>query len=398
MELLLQRIMVCIKWRLNERQIRRMLLLALFCIAQLVFFCSYVFTIRHISVTGNTIVPTNFIVEQTSMQIGEQFWSYIGVASRLKALPQIDDASVAFSPGGIVSVVVKERKAIAQIATLDKDFPWVCVDDKGVVLGISNPAIKLPKIRLCYPVRILKSKYPVANMDRVSAEPIKRFLAVHNMCEKLFGNDLIDYEFDKSQMLSANVRVLNATASILIGEGHRFLDKEKAIAGLLITIRKQGKPIKKIDARYDNLVVTFVNPPKSKNNSEKDDNADNGGNSGEDSSEATGNVDSENADRSEDDSSQLGETYEPSSETEDNYGSSDITEEYTSEPYAISESGDIPTESASEQAEEYYGRHVEPNAEPEQSAPDLEIESAPDGLGDEALSDVAPAPVPEIVY
>ena len=241
---------------MSARQLRRLILIALWGVAQCVFLLSYVFVIRSVRVEGSVFVPDKVIISSSSLQKGEYYWSYwlLGLPQRVQRLPQLSTASVRFCPGGAVVIAVKERAAVAQAATGNSLHPWVGVTEEGIILGPADPKkVKLPKIRLCRNVPL---------EGAVASEPIERFMQVQGTCEKVLGSDLLEYQFDSYQSLTVTVKLLGRETPILIGDTKGFAEKDKSLYALLTTLRQEGKAIKKIDMRFSNPVVALLNPPK----------------------------------------------------------------------------------------------------------------------------------------
>lgn len=241
---------------MSARQLRRMVLIVLWGIAQCVFLLSYVFVVRSIQVEGNVFVPKSAIVSSSSLQIGDYYWSYwlLGLPQHVQSMPQLSTASVRFCPGGTVVITVQERAAAAQVATSSSSCPWVSVTEEGIILGPVQPKqAQLPKVRL----------FKGAPLEgRIASEPIERFLQVQPVCEKVLGADLIEYRFDSYQSLTVTAKLLGRDIPILVGDSKTFADKDKTLYALLATLRRDGKPVKQIDVRFSNPVVTLLSPPK----------------------------------------------------------------------------------------------------------------------------------------
>lgn len=241
---------------MSARQLRRMVLIVLWGIAQCVFLLSYVFVVRSIQVEGNVFVPKAAIVSSSSLRIGDYYWSYwlLGLPQHVQSMPQLSTASVRFCPGGTVIITVQERAAAAQVATSNPSCPWVSVTEEGIILGPVQPKqAQLPKVRL----------FKGAPLEgRIASEPIERFLQVQPVCEKVLGADLIEYRFDGYQSLTVAAKLLGRDIPILVGDSKTFATKDKTLYALLATLRRDGKPVKQIDVRFNNPVVTLLNPPK----------------------------------------------------------------------------------------------------------------------------------------
>ena len=249
---------------MSARQLRRLLLIALLGIAQCVFLLSYVFVIHSIEVEGTVLVPREAIISCSSLRTGDYYWSYwlLGLPQQVRQLPQLNTASVRFCPGGKVIISVKEQPAVAQIATGNSLSPWVGVTAEGTVLGPVNAAnCRLPKIRLFR---------GTGSAGRVPLLPMERFLQVQETCERVLGQDIAEYQFDDSYALTVTVKLLGRETPILIGDCRNFSSKDKALYALMVTLRKEGKPIKRIDVRFNNPVVALLNPPKTEKNAETD--------------------------------------------------------------------------------------------------------------------------------
>lgn len=240
---------------MNARQWRRILLISLFGIGQCVFLFAYVFVVRFVKVEGNVYVPSASIVEATSLQVGEYYWSYLlqGLPQRVRQLPALESANLRLCPGGVVLITVQERPAVAQVATGNADSPWAAVAANGAVLGpITGSNSVLPKV-YAYHVIPLTGQVPQEVIDSLSL--------VHPSCKSMFGADLDSYSFDASMRVIVHIKLMGYHTNILLGEAQTIGEKTQLLRALVDSLRQKGAPVKQIDLRFRNAVVAMVAPP-----------------------------------------------------------------------------------------------------------------------------------------
>ena len=240
---------------MSARQWRRILLIALFGIGQCVFLFAYVFVVRFVKVEGNVNVPSSTIVKEASLQVGEYYWSYLlqGIPQRVKSLPYLESASLKLLPGGVVSIAVQEFPAVAQVATGNAKSPWAAVTADGYVLGpVKDNNSALPKVNAYHTIPL---------SGRLPQEVVNDLMLVHPICSELFGADLVSYSFDASERVAVQFILLGHHTNVLLGEAQTLEEKVPLLRALLANLRQKGAPVKQIDVRFRNAVVTLVAPP-----------------------------------------------------------------------------------------------------------------------------------------
>ncbi len=240
---------------MSARQLRRLMLFTLFGVGQCIFLLSYVFLVQKIQVQGNSLVPSSVIISETSLQVGDYYWTYwlLGLPQHVSSIPQLKDASVTFCPGGLVVIEVQERIPVAMVNTSNPRIPWVAVDEQGAILGPCAERGQLPKL-------VVEGGVPVAG--HMAPAPIAAMLTAQSLFAKHFGQELMYYSFDNTGNVSLYVYVLGAPTRVIVGHVDSLEAKSDLVLALVAAVKKDGKPAKRIDVRFAQPVVAPLNPPK----------------------------------------------------------------------------------------------------------------------------------------
>ncbi len=240
---------------MSARQLRRLMLFTLFGVGQCIFLLSYVFLVQKIQVQGNSLVPSSVIISETSLQVGDFYWTYwlLGLPQHVSDIPQLKDASVTFCPGGLVVIEVQERLPVAMVNTNSTRIPWVAVDEQGAILGPCAERGQLPKL-------VVEGGVPVAG--HMAPAPITAMLAAQTLYAKHFGQELMYYSFDNTGNVSLYVYILGAPTRVIIGHVDSLEAKLNLVLALVASVKQDGKPAKRIDVRFAQPVVAPLNPPK----------------------------------------------------------------------------------------------------------------------------------------
>ncbi|MBQ7567725.1 FtsQ-type POTRA domain-containing protein [bacterium] len=245
------------------RKLRKRSLLVLFGIAQLVFFLSDVFAVSYVKVEGNVYVPSESIVAASSLHAAFAssrrsdcyYWSYWlqGIPQRVKEMPELSGASLHYLPSGVVVIKVQELPAAIQVYTNNASQPWAAVTQNGIILGpVKDAKCKLPKLKLVRGVPV---------HGAMSAEPIAYCLEADKAFREAFGANMLAYRLDGTMSLTAEVKFKGKPIVVKIGDLRDLPSKRKRALALMDLWRQKSEPIKSIDVRYKNPVVSLLNPP-----------------------------------------------------------------------------------------------------------------------------------------
>lgn len=232
----------------SVHQVRRVFLVALFCLAQGLFLFSSVFVITGVRVKGASVLTPTFVVQQTAIRVGTYYWAYLGsgVRNRLLSIPAVADADVSLDCAGVVWIDLQERVPVASLFTGDIEHAWVDVDEAGTILRYSPANSKLPRLRVDHPV-------PLAG--RVDPGAILVLLEVIRPISKSLPEPVESYYVDGMQCINANTVFLGTTVTVRLGTPDKLDSKLNILRSLLEELKARGQKVSLIDVRFSRPVV-----------------------------------------------------------------------------------------------------------------------------------------------
>lgn len=233
---------------------RRVFLCLLFLLAQMVFFSSELFAVHDVSVTGLRHVNRDFVLAESGLQEGDSLWTLTpqSLERRIKALHQIEHASVSFEIPGRVGVAVQERPARYLAAMVEGKPRWFEIDREGVVLRPAPEGSKLPRLLL---------EQPVIEGSRVDPVMVATAREAVAWVEGLLPSHSWFYQVDRRYGVTVKSSIHGSPLTIKLGQMERMEYKMSVLKALLKRQKNPKERATAIDLRYASPVVKLLNPP-----------------------------------------------------------------------------------------------------------------------------------------
>lgn len=227
---------------------RRVFLISLFCLAQVLFFTSELFAIREVSISGATRLGDQAILEQAHIPAGSTFWtvSPSSLQNRLSHLHELAQAQVSFNFPGHLNIAVEERQARYRVAMTAAEPKWLVCDVEGVVLNLPKAPRDLPRILI---------DAPVIEAARLDAETIFAINESVRWLRGAFQQRPWFYQLDKRQQITVKVPINGRPLVVKVGQVERMDYKVSVLKLLLEKLASEKKTATLIDLRYSSPVV-----------------------------------------------------------------------------------------------------------------------------------------------
>lgn len=233
---------------------RHCFLLALFAIAQMLFFSSKLFKVHDIKVMGNTTVPSQKVIESTGLHTGAWLWSSspTAVATRVGQLDNVDRVKVHYVLPGQVQITVTERQPAFQVASNSPHPTWFSVDSTGMVLRQERSAgNQVPRIKLDQTLQVGQRLHPalMETCARVCAE-----------VDRQYPWSVWYYTVDGRGNLSFRTFSREYPVDVQLGDTEGLERKLNILRALNATVMQQQR-IASVDLRYAVPTVRLLHPP-----------------------------------------------------------------------------------------------------------------------------------------
>lgn len=243
-----------IRWPRKVSFTRRLFLLAIFVVAQLIFFTSSTFRVQAIEVTGNSHVRDGIIRAQASVPLDANLFSVPlrAVEGRVKALHWVRDVAVRRYVPGRIQIRIRERTPVLAVADdrLEGDFPahWFVVSDDGVILSRARLRgdEKLPRVYVRGPLVVGRKLHA----DIVAA--VRKLLGA---LPASVASMMLGLRADNEGQLYLTIGLLERPVEVRLGVLDRPALEFQVLQALVEQLRAEGRPVTYIDLRFTNPAV-----------------------------------------------------------------------------------------------------------------------------------------------
>lgn len=233
---------------------RKLFLLAIFAVAQAVFFTSSMFRVQTVEVVGNVHLRDDVIRTQAAVPLDAPLFT-VGlktVANRVQSLHWVREAAVRRYMPGRIQIRVTERTPVLAIAN-DREadlFPkgWYTVSDDGMVLAPATARgdEKLPRVRVHN--RLVVGK-PVPATQIATVREILAAIPPH------LRKSVEDLHCDAEGGLALTMKLMGDPIEVRLGGSDRSAYKFEVLQALTARLQEEGKPVTYIDLRYPDPAV-----------------------------------------------------------------------------------------------------------------------------------------------
>lgn len=227
---------------------RRLFLIFLFLVAQLIFAGSELFNIRDISISGVSPITNEALLEQARLGPDANYWSVSPdtIERRLLSFHELRTVDVERVFPGMVSIRVAQRHPRYQVAMTAAKPEWFQADADGVILGKATADSKFPRIMVDQPV------VQGARLPRESAFAVRESV---RWLHTLLPGKPISYHVDANYEVTIKTLYRGVTLSIKVGQMERMEYKAGVLKALAGQFKSQKGQFELVDLRYATPVV-----------------------------------------------------------------------------------------------------------------------------------------------
>ncbi len=255
---------------------RKVFVLLLFLLAQLVFITSDSFRLKNVEITGMEHLKGEDVVASCSLPWGKFLWQIDSKSlhDRLAAISWIKSFKIKKKFPGTLKIELSERNPVVAISAADKLHQWFGVDIDGRVL--------LPltaKEAESYPKLIVDDKIVVDSLT--DKEKIRSIMSFSDLLPLNVRKNVLFYAIDIGGYLSFRYNVGKKDFEIRFGSIEELLrnpqdtsinDKTAILAEMMKQMKDKLSLVEYIDLRYSEPVVKFIVPPSPKKDKDTEEN------------------------------------------------------------------------------------------------------------------------------
>ncbi len=235
------------------RDFRCIILIALFCCAQLIFLYSDALMISSISVSGARLSGDDNVIKVSQLKKDTPYWSYFIVNPRdcVEHLPSVAEAGISLGPKGAVLVSVVEQVPVVQVlCTTSSGKEWRLADAHGNLIGKPSPGDKYPKMTLA------ENVYPWTKADPKSVEAV---IQLSSAIKENLGLSLQEFSVNSRRQIEITVKFLGKDTIVKFGTADDAEYKTRVLKELMRSLKQENKPVRYLDIRFSNPVVMPYN-------------------------------------------------------------------------------------------------------------------------------------------
>ncbi|MCL5774114.1 MAG: FtsQ-type POTRA domain-containing protein [Firmicutes bacterium] len=237
---------------------RKIFLLAIFVMSQVVFFNSPFFQLKSIEVYGNQKVGKEDIVQAAKVNAGDNILriSIPEINKSVKSIIWIKSVKVSrIFPGGL-KIQVEERKPALVVSRDDPSMEWFDADEDGYVLEAAPPVEDEMT-----PHVVLQQKKKIEVGSRIDSDKIRIALDAWTELDDKLKGVLLYFEIDEDRNLTLECDINDNPLEIRLGVTKDLSSKFANLYALLDYLDKKKVQAEYIDYRFSQ---PYVMPKKSK--------------------------------------------------------------------------------------------------------------------------------------
>jgi len=233
--------------------VRKVFIVCLFALSQLLFYYSDFFKLRYVYVHGNTRVPQKTIIETANIPM-EQNIVTLPLAEfrkRLDTIHWLSDVKIKWNVPGRVDIYVVERTPTILVRRMSKPSQWYTCDDEGMVLQKA-----VPRDKKRYPLLVIEDKIEISK--KIPADKVKTARKLDPQVPDEIKKNALYYYVDERLESIIFCREEGRLYKIKIGKIENIEHKMKVLMALMNLIKDRGVEVEYIDVRFDEPVFKQV--------------------------------------------------------------------------------------------------------------------------------------------
>ncbi|MCR4784288.1 MAG: cell division protein FtsQ/DivIB [bacterium] len=235
---------------------RKLSLVALFCIAQVIFFLSPIFKINQIRVDGNKFLNSEELIQSSPFRTGMYYWALLFSCRNFIDDPAIVSSGVRLEPHGVLVIKVVERVPVVLVYSEQSNVRWLLVDREGRILAEERPKDgEYPR---------LKVDFDVPLRGCMDSALIGVVLKAAPQVEKALKIKPLYYDVDSMQSITVHLNFIGSEAMIKLGTLENLSVKLDIVRTLMEKLEAKKQKVELIDVRYPQAVIkpAAKNSPK----------------------------------------------------------------------------------------------------------------------------------------
>lgn len=247
--------------------VRKIVIVSLFVLSQLLFYYSDFFKLRHVYVHGNTRVSQKTIIETARIPMEQNIVTLPldEYSKRLDKIHWLRDIKIKWNVPGRVDIYVVERTPTILVRRMNKPLQWYTCDDEGMILQKASPREKKR-----YPLLVIEDKIKIGK--KISAEKVKTAKKLDPRIPEEIKKNALYYYVDERLEAIIFCKENGRIYKIKLGKIENIEHKIKVLTALLDLIEDRGVKVEYIDVRFREPVFkqVQVKSEASENNSTGD--------------------------------------------------------------------------------------------------------------------------------
>jgi cell division protein FtsQ len=234
----------------NVPSAKKVFLLGIFIVAQIIFVNSDFFKLRTVEIIGGERISKDEFLKTLKVPWGSNvaFLSLEPYKSRIERMLWVKSVQVRkLYPGGLV-IDVKERNPVICIARQSDQESWYSVDEEGVVLKHlpADKGAELPHLLVADEIKV------GGKIESSKVDAIMKFLT-HLSAE--MNRSIQDYLIEGDSSLSFRYRCNEKLIDVKLGKLENVEEKMGVFQKILAQMEGKTKSLEYIDLRYKEPVV-----------------------------------------------------------------------------------------------------------------------------------------------
>ncbi|MCD4785770.1 MAG: FtsQ-type POTRA domain-containing protein [Candidatus Eremiobacteraeota bacterium] len=233
--------------------VRKVFIISLFVLSQLLFYYSDFFKLRHVYVHGNTRVTQKTIIDTAKIPMEQNIVTLPlnEFCKRLYAIHWFSHVKVKWNVPGRVDIYVVERTPAILVRRMNKPSQWYACDDEGMVLQKASPREKKR-----YPLLVIEDEIKVGK--KIPAEKIKTARKLDPWVPEEIKKNAIYYYVDERLEAIIFCRKNGRVFKIKLGKIENIEHKMKVLMALSNLIEDKGIKAEYFDVRFKEPVFKQV--------------------------------------------------------------------------------------------------------------------------------------------
>lgn len=236
---------------------RKLFLLAVFLVAQTVFFSSAMFRVQTVEVTGTQRLSDSTVRAQAGLSLEGHLFSVPlrTVEERVRALHWVNEVAVRRYMPGRIQIRVRERVpalAVACASQVDV-FPrgWFVISEDGMVLAPAGAKgdERLPRVLLPSPLLVGR---------RVAGDLVSTVEQTLAAVPPALATSVHELRADEQGQLYLTIDLLGRPVEVRLGASERSAYKFQVLQALSTRLTQEGRAVTYIDLRYTDPAVGYV--------------------------------------------------------------------------------------------------------------------------------------------